>query len=105
MLNQDSLRKRMKQDELRKQLAAMKEFNSRSKQFLRLLNFGLKSTEAEIQQLMSSSDLRPPGHHALDIMTVDLGETTVIETQEGETFSTPMKWEDTLPDSDRGIII
>ena len=82
MLNQDSLRKRMKQDELRKQLAAMKEFNSRSKQFLRLLNFGLTSTESEIKALMNSSDLQPPGQHSLDIMTVDLGDTT-IETRGG----------------------
>lgn len=103
MLNQESLRKRMKQDELRKQLAAMKEFNSRSKQFLRLLNFGLKTTEDEIKHLMRQSDTLPPGQHSLDIMTVDLGDTT-IETNRGK-YSTPMRWEDTLPDNDRGIII
>ena len=103
MLNQESLRKRMKQDELRKQLAAMKEFNSRSKQFLRLLNFGLKTTEDEIKRLMHQNDALPPGQHSLDIMTVDLGDTT-IETKQGK-YSAPMRWEDTLPDNDRGIII
>lgn len=104
MLNQESLRNRMKQDELRKQLAAMKEFNSMSKQFLRLLNFNLKATENDIQSLMGQSEyMPPPGQHSLDIMTVDIGDTEV-ETKTGK-FRTPMRWEDTLPDSDRGVII
>lgn len=102
MLNQESLRKRMKKEEVRKQLAMMKQFNSTASQFLRFLNSELKSKESLLKS-MTPTDYHDSDTHSLDIMTIDIGETEIL-TQSGKS-NRHMSWESDLDDNDRGIII
>lgn len=100
-------RKRTAQ-ETRKAMPAIKEFNSLSKMFIRLLNTKISQKEKRVGQIkiMVGGMKRPMKgrEHLINVQSVDIRNTTI--KKKGEySFRQKMNWEDGVMKKKHGVIL